>query len=623
MINARTYPVNTILRQRFPTWAAWLIGAVTLLAAALLIFAAVLGVQAGQRQLEFQRRQQIGIALQQAYDARAEGKRDLALDAYKHVIEIDPTNTLARDGIETLLKEITAGGKPVSPTITPSAAPPTATVIAKQPVATDAGTLFKTAQTLFSAGRWPETVNQLLTLKQLDATYQSEQVEGMLFESYLNLATERDNDNNLEEALTLFDKALAIRPNNSQIQNERNLIAKYLDAINATGPDAIDALQTLYAQEPDYRDVADRLFQALADDGDALVSQSDWCGAAKQFTAALAVKTTSALTEKAGDNQQRCNDNDAATGQPTPVGTAVATRPGEAKGTATAESTATATEEVVAPPSNLEPLGRLIYSAHDLTNGRNHIYSQAVGSSLAPVVLRDDAAQPALRSDGQRLAFRNVRTDMSGLSAFDLGGDVFVRFTEYGEDSLPSWNPQGNKLVFASTREGDRLWRIYITWADANAQQTPLLFGEAPKWHPTLDQIVYRGCDPSGNNCGLRTMTSNGTNQTPLTSVQADNRPVWSPNGRYVVFMSDGRDGNMEIYRVEVSSGQVLRLTDNAAVDALPAVSPDDKSVAFFSNRDGGWKIWNVPINGGTATLLSQVGGDLGNWSEQGLEWVP
>jgi TolB protein len=619
--------VNKISSQRFPTWAAWLIGAVTLLAAALLIFAAILGVQAGQRQLEFQRRQQIGIALQQAYDARSEGKRDVALDAYKHVIELDPTNALAREGIETLLKEIATAGKPnTSPTIAPSAASPTATLIAKQPVATDATTLFKAAQTVFSAGRWQETVNQLLALKQLDSTYQPDQVESMLFDSYLNLATERDNDNNLEEALTLFDKALALRPNNVQIQNERDLIAKYLDAINAYGADAITALQTLYTQEPDYRDVADRLYQALVDDGDALVTQSDWCAATKQFTAALAVKTTTGLTDKARDSQQRCSDNGASStnaSQTPTAGTAVATRPGEAKGTATAESTPTATAPLAAPPNNVEPLGRLIYSARDLTSGHNHIYSQAVGSSLAPVVLRDDAAQPALRGDGQRLAFRNVRTDMSGLSAFDLGGDVFVRFTEYAEDSLPSWSPQGNKLVFASTREGDRLWRIYITWADANAQQTPLLFGESPKWHPTLDQIVYRGCDPSGNNCGLRTMTSSGTNQTPLTNVQADNRPSWSLNGRYVVFMSDGRDGNMEIYRVEVSSGQILRLTDNAAVDVLPVVSPDDKSVAFFSNRDGGWKIWSVPIGGGTATLLSQISSDLGNWSEQGLEWVP
>ena len=34
----------------------------------------------------------------------------------------------------------------------------------------------------------------------------ADQVAAMLFDAYVNLATERDNENNLEEALLLFDK---------------------------------------------------------------------------------------------------------------------------------------------------------------------------------------------------------------------------------------------------------------------------------------------------------------------------------------------------------------------------------------------------------------------------------
>jgi Tol biopolymer transport system component len=78
----------------------------------------------------------------------------------------------------------------------------------------------------------------------------------------------------------------------------------------------------------------------------------------------------------------------------------------------------------------------------------------------------------------------------------------------------------------------------------------------------------------------------------------------------------------MEIYRADVTSGQVLRLTDHAGLYGLPAVSPDSRWVAFASNRDGAWKIWGVPINGGAAALLMPISGDLGNWVDQDVEWI-
>ena len=72
--------------SKFPTWAWWIIGVVTILAVSILIFSVVLGIRAGQEQVEIQRRQQIGIALQQATDAQAEGNLQFALDAYQKVL---------------------------------------------------------------------------------------------------------------------------------------------------------------------------------------------------------------------------------------------------------------------------------------------------------------------------------------------------------------------------------------------------------------------------------------------------------------------------------------------------------------------------------------------------------
>ena len=84
--------------RTFPRWALWIIAAVTLLAASLLIVSLVLGIRAGQRQLELSQRQQVGIALTQAIDLQSSGNITAAIAAYKQVLELDPANTTAQEG---------------------------------------------------------------------------------------------------------------------------------------------------------------------------------------------------------------------------------------------------------------------------------------------------------------------------------------------------------------------------------------------------------------------------------------------------------------------------------------------------------------------------------------------
>lgn len=585
----------------------------------MLIFAAVLGVQAGQRQLEMQLRQQVSIAIQEGYDARVAGQREQAIEAYRRALQLDPTNNIARDGLELVLSSIATPAAPVlasNTIVTVPASVATPAVVQSPTPPTDAAALWQAAQAARSAGRWPEALKQLLALKQVDPAYQPQLVTDLLFETYVNLASDQDNENNLEEALNLFDQALALRPDPA-IQQERDLITRYLDATNTYGEAAITPLQQLYAEEPDYRDVAERLQQSYVTYGDTLVAQNQWCVAVEQFSAAAEIAITPGLIAKRDENQQRCVVGGGITQTLTPA----ATRSGETKLAEATSSSPTPTEPVVSTLA-FDGRGHLLYSARDLSSGVNQVYLSTIGDSSPPRILREEAAQPAFRPDGQRLVFRNLRSDSLGLGAVDPATGLALQFTRFSEDSQPSWSPQGNKIVFASNREGDRLWRIYVTWAETDAEVNNLSFGETPHWHPLLDQIVFKGCDTTGNNCGLWSMTSTGSQRAPLTTVQRDTHPNWSPDGNSVVFMSDGRDGNMEIYLLQVSSGETVRLTNNPAADVLPTVSPDGQWVAFVSNRDGAWKFWTVPIDGGAATVLAPLNGDLGNWQDQGLVWI-
>lgn len=663
--------------NRLPQWLLWLIGAATLLAAAIMIMAVVLGVRAGQRQLDIQKRQQVGIHLQRAIDFRSDGDFEAALGEYQRVLLLEPGNVAAVQGIENLFTLATtngdgsvAGGVPAPLPNAPPAdaaadadAAITPTPFAADPPASPAGTstqaplpssplspstptadaltnLWRTAQAAYTAGDWLSAADLLLNVRDLDSEFQTARVTDLLYTSYVNLAAEKDQAGQLEEALSYVDQALALRPD-AALRSARSKAEAYLAVLNTYSlgwETVIEGLQELYEQEPGYRDVEDRLLEAHTAYGDKLVREGDYCGALDEYVAAIEIDVQPVLFDKRDSARAGCDGEPvpatvprtpesarlaaatprpAVTPAPTPSGTSSAGGDAEAE-----ESNAVAAPAPVAAPISAgPPAGRILYSAASVNDGRSRIFAQAVGGG-APQTVAEDGAQPALRADGKRLVFQNTRNDMAGLSALDPDSGLLLRFTSFVEDRRPSWNPEGNRIVFASNREGDRRWRIYVGWAEVDGEVATLGFGESAAWSPSSDRIVFKGCDETGNGCGLWTMTSSGGSRTPLTTVPEDSNPAWSSDGRYVVFMSSGRHGNYEVYKVDTIERSVTRLTDHPANDGAPVVSPDGNWVAFLSNRDGVWKIWAVPITGGEPVELMTPNGDIGSWLDQQIQWV-
>jgi serine/threonine protein kinase/Tol biopolymer transport system component len=89
---------------------------------------------------------------------------------------------------------------------------------------------------------------------------------------------------------------------------------------------------------------------------------------------------------------------------------------------------------------------------------------------------------------------------------------------------------------------------------------------------------------------------------TNFAGVQA--QPALSPDGRSVAFVSN-RDGPYEIYVGLISGGNLVKLTDDANFKARPSWSPDGTEIAYGRlNHSGIWDIWEVPALGGTPRRL-------------------
>jgi TolB protein len=62
------------------------------------------------------------------------------------------------------------------------------------------------------------------------------------------------------------------------------------------------------------------------------------------------------------------------------------------------------------------------------------------------------------------------------------------------------------------------------------------------------------------------------------------------------------RDGQRDIYSVQLDGGELRRLTDHPRPDAEPTVAGD--LIIFTTFRNGRWDLYSVPLGGGTATAL-------------------
>ncbi|GIV79421.1 MAG: hypothetical protein KatS3mg050_3815 [Litorilinea sp.] len=151
--------------------------------------------------------------------------------------------------------------------------------------------------------------------------------------------------------------------------------------------------------------------------------------------------------------------------------------------------------------------------------------------------------------------------------------------------------PEG-RLVFHSDQAG-----TFQIFAVVDGQGPVLLTGDLdksvePAFSPDGQQIAftYYATEPNGpDNTQIYLMNADGSNKRPLMENQPNLnwRPAWSPDGQQLLFISN-RDGNFEIYKVNVDGTGLVNLTNSPSNDHDPDWSPDGSKIVFVSDRDYG-----------------------------------
>ena len=197
--------------------------------------------------------------------------------------------------------------------------------------------------------------------------------------------------------------------------------------------------------------------------------------------------------------------------------------------------------------------------------------------------------RPRVSRGGTRVAVDVDGPEGADIWIHDLARGTETRFTtDPGIDNAPLWTPDGERVVFASNRDGqtDLFWKLTDTPGDAERIMTGgdgLTTVEASAWSDDGQTLLFWDAGNRVPDIGVLSMEDERTSERLFATTFTEAAPAISPDGRWIAYLTD-ETGQDEVYVQrfpELGSRQTIS-TDGGQ---QPLWSPDGREL-FYRNGD-------------------------------------
>jgi TolB protein len=255
----------------------------------------------------------------------------------------------------------------------------------------------------------------------------------------------------------------------------------------------------------------------------------------------------------------------------------------------------------------------------------------------------EDFVPVVLKNAREMVIFSFEEDGYAHLFAYVPESMPLTRIT-YGDwdDITPSPSPDGEKIAFASNRNG--FWDLYLldlSSGDVTQLTNTPEYEGAPTWSPDGSFMAFEAYEDENLNILVGPATDPLNEPIRLTaSTSTDHSPAWAPDGRHIAFISDGEVILADLDRTDNDRFQNLSNTELAS-EAHPVWAPDGNRLAWASSSqsvgrsgiyiwdairnvpavwigDGNWPVWNTTGDQVLTTLAAPNSTFLTTYSVNG-----
>ena len=178
-----------------------------------------------------------------------------------------------------------------------------------------------------------------------------------------------------------------------------------------------------------------------------------------------------------------------------------------------------------------------------------------------------------------------------------------------GYDAEATVSPDGKKIVFTSTRNGDLdLYTCNIDGSNIKQVTNQLGYDGGAFFSPDSKKLVFRASRPTTTEdikeykdllaqnlvmptaMEIYTCNVDGSNLKQVTHLgKANWAPFYTPDGKKIIFSSNHQSAkgyDFYLFMVNLDGSGIEQITSNSYFNAFPMFSPDGKKLVWSSNRN-------------------------------------
>ncbi len=214
---------------------------------------------------------------------------------------------------------------------------------------------------------------------------------------------------------------------------------------------------------------------------------------------------------------------------------------------------------------------RLAYVSFESRKPVVYVHALATGQRKAVAQFRGSNSAPAWSPDGTQLAVTLTRDGGSQIYLISADGGQSTRLTQSsGIDTEPYFAPDGSAIYFTSDRGGSpQIYRMPVGGGPASRITFGSSYNVSPRVSPDGRQLAYITRRDGRFFVAIKDLAS-GT-ETLLTDSGQEEAPSFSPNGRWIMYSTQGRNGD----------ALMIVTTDGRFRQPLPKASGDIREPAW------------------------------------------